>query len=71
MDFLYKMSITIHMIIEYPRHKDEICNITDTYKAHLSDEGKRENEMLSHEEIKKVIKSVSTSPVLMTMASQD
>ena len=45
-----------HMIIECPRHKDEICNIMDTYKVHLSDEGKRKYEMLSHE--KRVIKTV-------------
>ena len=51
---VYKM-IVYHMIIECPRHKDEICNIMDTYKTHLYDEGKRKYEMLSHE--KRVIKT--------------
>ena len=43
-----------HMIIEYPRHKDELCNITDTHKANLPGEGKRKCDMPSHE--KQVIK---------------
>ena len=54
-DSVYKM-IVYHVIIECPRHKDEICNIMDTYKTHLYDEGKRKYEMLSHE--KRVIKTV-------------
>ena len=45
-----------HLIIECPRHKDEICEITDICKAHLPDGGERKCEMLSHE--KKVIKSI-------------
>ena len=45
-----------HMIIECPGHKDEICDITKAYKAHLPDKDKRKYEMLSHE--KQVIKSI-------------
>ena len=41
-----------HMIIECPRHTDEICNIL----KHTSDERKSKSEMLSNE--KTIIKSI-------------
>ena len=42
--------------MECPKHRDDICEITNTYKTHLPDEEKIKYEMLSHE--KKVIKSI-------------
>ena len=50
------MQDTYHLITECPKHKGDICEIIDMYKAHLPDEEKRKYEMLSHE--KKVIKSI-------------
>ena len=32
---------TYHLIMECPKHKDDICEIIDIYKTHLPDEEKR------------------------------
>ena len=52
-----------------PKHKDDMCEITDMYKTHLPDEEKRKYEMISHEQ--KVIKSIHLQNDYIAMALQD